>query len=149
LILNELNYKLKHFLPTSMFMGCLLLAYSPREMLLRVFNGGMPSAILKSSTGATTCFESADLPLGIIEKQEQDFCLQEVRMNSGDSLVVYSDGLIEAENPRGEQFGQDRLLSVIEASSRGKLEEDILAAWQGFQAEGRQLDDVTLVTVNF
>jgi sigma-B regulation protein RsbU (phosphoserine phosphatase) len=70
-------------------------------------------------------------------------------MNSGDSLVVYSDGLIEAENPRGEQFGQDRLLSVIEASSRGKLEEDILAAWQGFQAEGRQLDDVTLVTVNF
>lgn len=150
-ILNELNFKLKNFLPTNMFMGCQLMAFSPEDSVLRLWNGGMPKALLKNRELGTIAqtFESTDLPLGIIEKSEADFVFQDVKLGNGDVLVVYSDGLIEAENEAGEQFGLDKLESVIEASAAGNVQGSILAAWQNFQAEGKQLDDVTLVTVSF
>lgn len=148
-ILSELNFKLKNFLPTNMFMGCIMLTYEPEGNLLRIWNGGMPKLLVKNRELGTIVerFESSDLPLGIIDKAEEDFVFHDFKLENGDALVAYSDGLIEAENDSGQQFGMDKLEAVIESSATTQLEGSILAAWQEFQAEGKQLDDVTLVTV--
>ena len=111
----------------------------------------MPKSLLKNRQLGTISqrFASNDLPLGIVEKSETDFQLQDVELEAGDALVAYSDGLIEAENQDGSQFGLEKLETLIESNAVSQLQEAILAAWQNFQAEGKQLDDVTLATVNF
>ncbi len=150
-ILNELNFKLKNFLPTNMFMGCIFFSYQPDQHIVRVWIGGMPTVLLKNGVSGAISHRllSMDLPLGIIDKTQDDFHLQELSISSGDALVAYSDGLIEAENVKGHQLGMDRLENTVEDSAAEDLQAEILSAWQQFQAEGKQLDDVTLVTLNF
>lgn len=149
-ILNEINFKLKHFLPTNMFMGCILFFYSASDHMLKIWNGGMPSVLLKTASSGEGLqkFDSTDLPLGIIDKTQQEFLMQEVSLQQGDVVIAYSDGLIEAENDAGEQLGLQRLESIISTNHSAGIINDILAAWKGFQAASRQLDDVTLVTLN-
>ena len=150
-ILNELNYKLKNFLPVNMFMCCAFLHYNTASNEIALWNGGMPRILFKDGqTGkVSTTYDSIDVPLGIVDKSEDQFEFKKLTMKPGDALIVYSDGLTEAENLEGEQFGLDRLLATVEASPADEQEKCIIAAWQEFQGEGKQLDDVTLVTVHF
>jgi len=150
-ILRELNYKLKNFLPVNMFMCCAFLRYSAATNEIELWNGGMPKILFKDAeTGkVSTTYDSTDVPLGIVDKSEDEFQFHKLTMKPGDALVVYSDGLTEAENQAGEQFGLDRLLATVEASAANQQEEKIIASWQEFQGDGKQLDDVTLVTVHF
>ena len=71
------------------------------------------------------------------------------RLNSDTVLVAYTDGLIEARSPDGEEFGSARLLEVV-TRMRGRSPEEVVAACrgelEGFGA-GRFQDDVTLVAV--
>ena len=150
-ILSELNYKLKNFLPVNMFMCCALLDYSAKTGQLSIWNGGMPKILLKDAGSGkiTRTIDSMDVPLGIIDKAEGDFKFELLDIHPGDALVVYSDGLTEAENESGEQLGLDRLISVVESNPAEQLEQSIISDWESFQAEGKQLDDVTLLTVYF
>jgi CheY-like chemotaxis protein len=150
-ILKELNYKLKNFLPVNMFMCCAFLHYTAATNEVELWNGGMPRILFKDGqTGKVSkTYESTDVPLGIVDKSEEQFVFQKLTMKPGDALVVYSDGLTEAENLAGEQFGLDRLLATVEASPADEQEKSIVSAWQAFQGQGKQLDDVTLVTAHF
>ena len=149
-ILNEINFKLKHFLPTNMFMGCILFYYSAPKKMLKIWNGGMPNVLLKRASSEIELerFESTDLPLGIIEKSQQEFVMHELNLKQGDQVIAFSDGLIEAENTQGEQLGMKKLESIISNNGSADIFHEILAAWKIFQAEGRQLDDVTLVALS-
>jgi serine phosphatase RsbU (regulator of sigma subunit) len=73
-----------------------------------------------------------------------------VRLDIGDILVVYSDGLIDAENPRQEMFGKDRLLEIIRRegpSGSPAVERKLLQAIQDFTEGAPQTDDITFVVV--
>jgi sigma-B regulation protein RsbU (phosphoserine phosphatase) len=73
-----------------------------------------------------------------------------LQLGKGDVLVAYSDGLTEAENKDGEQFGEDRLKSIIrtEAPIGSKhLEEKVLSAIQNFTMGRSQTDDMTIMIV--
>lgn len=150
-ILKELNYKLKNFLPVNMFMCCAFLHYSADKNAIELWNGGMPRILFKDGeTGKVTAtYDSTDVPLGIVDKTEDEFTFEQLTMKHGDALVIYSDGLTEAENINGEQFGLDRLIATVEASPADQQESNIISAWKEFQGDGRQLDDVTLVTAHF
>ncbi len=68
----------------------------------------------------------------------------------GDILVVYSDGLTDAENPRGEMLGEERLRAILQreaASGSHAVEEDFLQAIEGFTRGLPQTDDITFVIV--
>jgi sigma-B regulation protein RsbU (phosphoserine phosphatase) len=69
-------------------------------------------------------------------------------LNVGDILLVYSDGLTEAENSSGEQFGEERLQELIlrEApSGTDHMETALLASIQDFTAGHAQTDDITIM----
>jgi sigma-B regulation protein RsbU (phosphoserine phosphatase) len=73
-----------------------------------------------------------------------------VRLDIGDILVVYSDGIIDAENPRQEMFGKDRLLEIIRRegpSGSPAVERKLLQAIQDFTEGAPQTDDITFVVV--
>jgi sigma-B regulation protein RsbU (phosphoserine phosphatase) len=75
--------------------------------------------------------------------------IREVTLEPGDVLVVYTDGVTEAANADGEEFGEERLLEVVQAHrlvSVGALLKAISAEVQRF-SYGEQTDDLTLVVV--
>jgi sigma-B regulation protein RsbU (phosphoserine phosphatase) len=68
----------------------------------------------------------------------------------GDVLIVYSDGLTDAENTKGEMFGEKRLKDIIRGgapSGSGALTEGILRAIEMFTEGMPQNDDITFLTV--
>ena len=73
-----------------------------------------------------------------------------VRFNAGDVLVIYSDGLTEAENRNGEMFGECRVKDIIRAQAPAgaeALEVTLLQTIQGFPEGREQTDDITLMIV--
>ena len=72
------------------------------------------------------------------------------RLDRGDTLVVYSDGLTDAENPNGEMFGEERLLEIIRQeapSGSSAVEKKLLEAIEDFTQGIPQTDDITFVVV--
>ena len=78
------------------------------------------------------------------------FPARALRLDAGDILLVYSDGLTDAENQREEMFGEERLRELIrqEAPAGGRaLEQRLLRAIEDFTQGTPQIDDITFVVV--
>jgi serine phosphatase RsbU (regulator of sigma subunit) len=75
---------------------------------------------------------------------------REVALEAGDSALFYSDGLVEAHNPKGEMFGFPRLRALIaeHGEEERSLEDALLEELYTFVGEGwEQEDDITLLTL--
>ena len=71
-------------------------------------------------------------------------------MNTGDSLIIYSDGITEAENDSEEFFGEARLLEIVKSKSEGSAKDlmnDIFNSVQDFAKNNLQADDQTIVII--
>jgi phosphoserine phosphatase RsbU/P len=85
--------------------------------------------------------------LGVFPNQKFD--LGSAQLAPGDRVILFTDGVTEANNPEGEEFGEARLLSLLEhnrASSAGELQKTILNAASAFSG-GHRHDDVTLLVL--
>ena len=114
--------------------------------------GHNPMIHLEAGTGRTRVLTPAGLGLGIDEGARFDQILEEaeVRLQSGDLFLFFTDGLSEAMNGRAELFGERRLRDVIEsAEGEGEeasvLKDRILAAIRDFVGDAAQNDDMTMV----
>jgi serine phosphatase RsbU (regulator of sigma subunit) len=87
------------------------------------------------------------MPLGLMPGMSYEH--KEVVLDAGDSVLFYSDGLVEAHDPKGEMFGFPRLRALIaEHAEKESLEEALLEELYSFVGEGwEQEDDITLVTL--
>lgn len=112
---------------------------------LRVANAGHTFPLIVN--GTVTEMELSGLPLGV--DHESDYAEATVRLDPGDTVVLYTDGVIEAERPDGTIYGFERLQALVATNNRLKpralmallLHE--LRAW----SEGSQSDDVTMVVL--
>jgi len=112
-------------------------------------SAGHHSAYLfRSATGKIERLVSDAYVLGMFDSTSyQPYPLH---LCTRDILVVYSDGLTDAENPQKEMFGEERLLELIrEAAPSGSpaLEQKLLAAIEEFTQGTPQTDDITFVVV--
>lgn len=74
------------------------------------------------------------------------------RLEQGDVLVLYSDGVIEASNEAGEEFGEHRLIAAVESdrlAEPGEIRDRILRAVREFTGSDILADDQTLVTIRY
>jgi hypothetical protein len=74
------------------------------------------------------------------------------RLNQGDIVVLYSDGVIEAANSSGEEFGEDRLIATIESDAHaepGEIRDRILRAVREFTGSDVLADDQTLLAIRY
>jgi serine phosphatase RsbU (regulator of sigma subunit) len=87
------------------------------------------------------------MPLGLMT--EIGYEEEEASLSEGESVLFYSDGLVEAHNPRGEMFGFPRLRALIaEHGEEGYLGEFLMEELYSFVGEGwEQEDDITLLTL--
>jgi serine phosphatase RsbU (regulator of sigma subunit) len=110
--------------------------------------GHNPAYLFRSATGETEGLVSDAFALGMFDFAAYQSC--PLRLNKGDILVVYSDGLPDAQNEREEMFGEEKLLQLIrEEAPLGSLalEKRLLKAIDGFTRGMPQTDDITFVVV--
>ena len=94
--------------------------------------------------------EASGTPVGLVEMAE--FAVVEQRLGAGDKIVIYSDGVTEAQNLERQFFGKRRLREVVEAhagDSCTAIHDAIRDAVAGFTEGAAQSDDITLVVLEF
>jgi serine phosphatase RsbU (regulator of sigma subunit)/pSer/pThr/pTyr-binding forkhead associated (FHA) protein len=94
--------------------------------------------------------EASGTPVGLVETAE--FAVVEQRLGAGDKIVIYSDGVTEAQNLERRFFGKRRLREVVEAhagDSCTAIHDAIQDAVAGFTEGAAQSDDITLVVLEF
>ena len=147
-LVEDLNRILCVDLPESSFVSLFLAEIDAGNRSLRYVGAGHQSLLFKAAGGTTTLQSTGPL-LGFDDSATFDR-LNAIPIEPGDMLVLFTDGLTEAMNLRGEQFGMKRLIETVDRDrqkpSRAILE-NLFATIYDF-AKGRTLeDDMTAIAV--
>ena len=116
---------------------------------LKFCNAGQNPPLIYGKGGLRR-LESGGMPVGMFESAP--YSGDETELKPGDTLVVYSDGVTEAHNLAGEEFGEARLVTVLERYARGSpaiVLEQIISAVKEFALGAEQYDDVTALVVKY
>ncbi|MDR0932693.1 MAG: SpoIIE family protein phosphatase [Victivallales bacterium] len=109
--------------------------------------GHNPPYIRRKETGAIELLTTRHGPaLGTVP--DATYGTGSIKLNSGDTIILYTDGITEAENPAHELFGADALLRVLSFCSHAtavQLGEAILQAVDRFASGAEQSDDITML----
>ena len=126
----------------TLFYGFLDLA----SYALTYTNAGHPGPVILAEGAEPRVLQSSGFPVGILEQAEYEDA--EVRLRPGDRFWLYSDGLQEAMNPAGEQFGKGRLLAELHGASGDALSDAVrrvLRKVENWAGERGPQDDISLV----
>src|SRR5262249_39625931 len=113
-------------------------------------NAGHNAPVLVSRSNGVSRLEAGGVVLGLFEHAGYD--QQTLKLNPGDSLVAFSDGVTEALDEAGEEFTDDRLLECIDrhrAKAPQAMLDALLADVRAFCGEATQSDDVTILMVRY
>ena len=108
--------------------------------------GHNPAYLYRTEDGTIEELRSENLVLGAFDFSE--YTSSPIQLNPGDLLVVYSDGLTEAENMKGDMFEEERLIKLIQengSNGAGTLQKSILDAIENFTQNRAQTDDITFL----
>jgi len=146
-LLAQANELLVEDMPLHMFVTCLLAILDPHSGRLVFANAGHNYPYQKHGVRETVELRARGMPLGLLPGLSYEEV--QVVVEPGDSLVFYSDGIVEAHNPQGEMFGFERMQKIVASYAEptrlaGYLLEE-LSSFTGPNWE--QEDDVTLVTL--
>jgi phosphoserine phosphatase RsbU/P len=111
-------------------------------------NGGHNAPILLSTTGSTVRLPSRGPAVGMVPGFR--FVVGEARLNPGDLLVAFSDGIPDARDPHGRFFTEARLLRMVEQMQTTKAEQaaaEIQEALVAHISTAAQFDDITLMVI--
>ena len=125
---------------TTAFIG----EYDPATHTLAYVNAGHNPPVLRRKSGAIEKLDQGGIPLGILESAP--YSAGSVVLQSGDWLAIFTDGVVEAENDRGEEYGEPRLLYVVQTGAEvtpNQLLQSLVADVDRFVAGAPQHDDIT------
>lgn len=135
-------------MPSGRFVAATLLWLNQETRKAQLWQGGMPDVLLLDRQGhANACHSSRQLPLGILEFDEDAAAITEIDVPAGAQLVLFSDGLIEAPDGAGKQFGMARLREVLAKAPPGQRLDAVRAAVYAHAGIGPLHDDVSLLLV--
>ncbi len=144
--ISAVNRYLVDSIPANRFVTLFYAELDPKNGSLAFLNAGHNPPLIIHAGGTMEQLAAGGLPLGIMSNA--DFREGKTRLHPGDVLVIYSDGVSESVNPKGEEFGPTRLYEVVarnlDASAAGirdRIESALTKFCQGTPAA----DDITLV----
>jgi serine phosphatase RsbU (regulator of sigma subunit) len=151
-IMIRANKRIKKDIKSGMFVALLYAVLDGRNKILSLCSAGQTQPIYFSSrTGEVRLQETLGdkFPLGILE--ESDYQETQLKLEPGDRVVFYTDGIVEAMNEKQEIFGFDRLLEVVQSSQSMTAEallKEVLSRVAEFVGEAPQHDDLTVIVVS-
>ncbi|MGB9790682.1 MAG: PP2C family protein-serine/threonine phosphatase [Thermotoga caldifontis] len=145
---NELNNVLCDDLSEDRFVTIVLMCLH-RDGRVCMINAGH-NPILLMHSDEVSLIEAHELPMGIM--RDVDYREIEIGLHPNDTLLIYTDGVTEARNETGEEFGLERLMTVVK-SSREVSADEIITKVQNelkrFCGEAPQHDDSTMLVVKY
>jgi len=150
MIINEVNAKMHQILPTGRYCAAIMLDYVPGENKLTIWNAGLPSGYLVDENRSIVQeFPSAGVPLGVMGGATTCDSI-EINTKRGSAIIIYSDGITEAENPRGDMYSEERLLKCIGSTKNSEnvfdaIQQDVELFMEGIEPT----DDISLVVLDF
>lgn len=149
-IIKEMNRKLFEMMPTGKFCAAALLSMDADYSKIEIWNGGLPPILLVDGQHRIVGKqESFHMPLGIADAAEFSAQTIQLELKAVHSVVVCSDGLIEAQNSLGEIFSEAQLEAAIvrrakERNTFNRIKTSVLSFLDGLEPT----DDISLAVLN-
>ena len=133
-------------MPPNMFVTCFYAILDPNSGRLVYANAGHDPPYFQRSGNAEE-LRARGMPLGLMPAMGYEE--KEIVIEAGEAALFYSDGLVEAHDPKGEMFGFPRLRALVaEYDEKRSLEDFLLEELERFTGEDwEQEDDITLLTL--
>ncbi|HZW24767.1 MAG TPA: SpoIIE family protein phosphatase [Gallionella sp.] len=147
-IVEEMNWAVKQQSPADRFVSAFVACIDPYNHVVETWNGGIPAAMLVNEGGeAYRTFVPNNLPLGILDRTfvaRTDI----FQWHCSSQLVVYSDGLVEAEDEHGVAWGGDSIRLVLEQTPAAERFDALIGGVHRHLGARRGFDDMTLLMVD-
>ena len=147
-LVARLNTQICRHSPASRFITLFYGVYTPATGELTYVNAGQNPPLLRRSDGSVERLHSTGVALGMFEGSTYD--ASHTAVHAGDLLVLYSDGITEAENPAGvpfEETGLERFLAARGAEAPAVIAPAVLKAVETHAADSRFTDDLTVLVL--
>ena len=144
LVIRLNRYACAHSLDGRRFTTAVLAEYEPASRRLSYVNAGHNAPILRRANGDLEKLDIGGVPLGIQSAPAYDTSTKE--LNPGDALIFFTDGVVEAFDENGEEFGDPRWLAAIRALPDGTAQQSLqylMTHVDAFVGVTRQSDDIT------
>jgi len=153
-IIVNTNKQLKPRIKSSMFMTMVMLKWDHKTQKMSYVGSGHEHILIyRAKTGNLDTLESGGIALGMTPDNSKIVKEIEIPLEVGDQIVLYTDGITEAQNNQQEMFGLDRLKELIikysgEYGSEGVTHHTALDFSQ-FVGDAEQLDDITIMGLKY
>jgi sigma-B regulation protein RsbU (phosphoserine phosphatase) len=149
-LLAELNRVFLDNLPVQSYFTLLYAVFDPAASRVVYANAGHPPALhLEAGRAEARWLMSGGPAVGLLH-QDVSFETVEATFSPGDVFVLYTDGITEAEDAAGADFGQDRLVTAVRGAAGRSAEAVVSAvhdAADAFRGAGPRADDATVIAV--
>jgi serine phosphatase RsbU (regulator of sigma subunit)/predicted ester cyclase len=146
-VLRRVNDTLVTDIPPNMFVTCFYAILDPNSGSLTYANAGHDLPYVHQGDSAEE-LRARGMPLGLMPQMSYEE--KEIVFDAGEAALLYSDGLVEAHDPKGEMFGFPRLRALVaeHGAEESSLGDFLLEKLYTFVGEGwEQEDDITLLTL--
>jgi sigma-B regulation protein RsbU (phosphoserine phosphatase) len=119
-----------------------------RGRLVYVNAGHNPPLLFRAASETFTELPATGIAVGV--DVDAAYRADEAELGPGDLLVLYTDGITEAENPAGEMFGEERLRGAVVGARglpAGGVLDSVIGTVRAFAGDAPQADDITLMIV--
>lgn len=147
--MKESNHLLTAYSADCMFVTVFYAIYNTKMGLITYCNAGHnPPHLLRIDGTVEELPRTKNLMLGVIEDME--YIEDTLQLESGDTLVMFTDGVTEAMNPERKEFGSSRLMTILgglAGKSSQQVVDAVKTAVKDFAGSAEQSDDITMLVV--
>jgi serine phosphatase RsbU (regulator of sigma subunit) len=149
----RLNIQIGRHAPASRFITLFVASYDPRTGEMEFVNAGQTPPLLRRQNGTMERLTTGGIALGLFEASTYES--GHVRLDRGDALVMYSDGITEAEDPSGQPFdesGLERTLALypgtFKNASAASISQAVFDAVERHRRDSRLSDDLSVLVLS-
>ncbi|MEM7229557.1 MAG: PP2C family protein-serine/threonine phosphatase [Planctomycetota bacterium] len=131
----------------SLFATGMCMSLDPSSGTLTWVNAGHPPSLLRTTDGGVRDLETTCMLLGVQNPNDFEPNEQQIAMHPGDVVIAYTDGVIEARSPAGEQFGMDRLRETAKFNPPPRFWSRFITSAVSTHHNGNPDDDLLVVAL--
>jgi len=148
-LMHRLNGLIFRLMKRRKLMTCLIGRLEPETALLRIVNAGHPYPLRCSPDGTVSELTSVGFPLGAGDRRLRLHPV-EVRLEPGETILLYTDGLVEGLDASGQMFGYERIFSCARAGAgqpAALFRDGLIGAFRCHHPDPRLEDDLTMIVI--
>lgn len=147
-MVTAMNRQLRALMPRDRFVAATVVVFDERNRLFEVWNGGNPEALLvDDDVGVIHRFMPRSPPLGIVGEDDFDARTEILQVAQGAELLLYSDGVLDADDAQGNTFDESGLAMAIDGKSGQGVCERVAATLRAHLGKRRGQDDISVVGI--